>query len=121
MELDEFQEPEYDERCKHPTVEQLFIREATKCLTAKQRAVWEYHNYDRLTQEEIAEKLNKARTTIETQIGQCERAIAKWCKEHKDVYEMLKSQSSPKEVPDRANGVREARDAKHQTPRRETK
>ncbi len=40
---------------KHPSPEQLLMRQALKYLTVKQRQVWEYYNYDRLSQDEIAD------------------------------------------------------------------
>lgn len=80
----------YDEACEHPTTAELFIAMAVKHLTKKQKQVWELHQYDRLTQDEIATKLHKARTTIETQIHQCETRIKKWCLGHMETYELLK-------------------------------
>ncbi len=80
----------YDEACEHPTVEQLFIQMAVKHLTKKQKKVWELHQYDRLTQDEIAKKLGKARTTVLTQIRQAEARIKRWCASHMEVYEVLK-------------------------------
>lgn len=82
----------YDEGCEHPTVPQMFIEMAVKCLTGKQAEVWELHQYDRMTQDEIATKLGKARTTVETQIKQAEHRIKKWCAGHMEVYELLKKQ-----------------------------
>ncbi len=80
----------YDKACEHPTVEQLFIAMAVKHLTKKQKQVWELHQFDRLTQDEIATRLGKARTTVLTQIHQAERRIKKWCANHMKTYEMLK-------------------------------
>ncbi len=81
----------YDKGSEHPTVEQLFIAMAVKHLTKKQKKVWELHQYDRLTQDEIARKLGKARTTVLTQIRQAETRIKKWCAGHMETYELLKS------------------------------
>ena len=80
----------YDAGCEHPTVEQVFILMAVKHLTKKQKQVWEFHQYDRLTQDEIATKLGKARTTILTQIRQAERRIKRWCMDHMETYQLLK-------------------------------
>jgi len=81
---------EYDKSSEHPTVEQMFIRQAIKFLTPKQRAVWEYHNYDRLTQDEIAEKLNITQQVVGKHIKAIEKRIAKWCKSNMGAYELLK-------------------------------
>ena len=81
----------YDSACEHPTVEQLFIAMAVKHLTKKQKQVWELHQFDRLTQDEIATKLGKARTTVLTQIRQAEARIKRWCVAHVKVYEVLKA------------------------------
>lgn len=88
--MDMLVEKIYDEGCEHPTVPQLFIQMAVKHLTKKQMQVWELHQYDRLTQDEIATKLGKARTTIQTQIHQAEKRIKKWCASHMETYYLLK-------------------------------
>lgn len=76
---------------KHPTPEQLLIREATKYLTPKQRKVWELHNYDRLTQEEIAFKLKlKSHSVVSRHIKAAEKRIVKWCKSNMGAYRLLK-------------------------------
>lgn len=87
---------DYDPESEHPSPEELLIREAVKWLTPKQRAVWEYYTYDRFTQDEIAQKLGKKRTTIETQIKQCETRIAKWCRSNMIAYNLLKESMKDK-------------------------
>ena len=82
---------EYDPGAEHPTPEMLLIRQAVKFLTPKQRAVWEYHAYDKLTQDKIAKKLHKDQSTIARTIQAAERRIAKWCKSNMGAYELLKS------------------------------
>jgi len=88
--LDSIPAPEYDPGSEHPTPEQLFMREAAKHLTAKQKIVWEYHNYDRLTQDEIAIKLGISRTGVQHHIRASETRIQKWCEANISVYEMIK-------------------------------
>ena len=83
--------PDNEPELRHPSPEQLMLREAVKRLTPAQKKVWDLHNFDRLTQEEIAKKLGKKRTTIQTQIGQCEKKIAKWVKNNLGAYKLLKS------------------------------
>jgi DNA-directed RNA polymerase specialized sigma24 family protein len=82
--------PEYDPGREHPTPEQLFMQEASKHLTAKQKAIWDYHNFDRLTQDEIAEKMGIRQQTVTGHIRACEARIQKWCEENMSVYEMIK-------------------------------
>lgn len=76
---------------KHPTPEVLLIREAVKYLTKKQRQVWEYHAYDKLTQDEIAKKLKISQPMVAQHVAAAERRIAKWCKSNMGAYELLKS------------------------------
>ena len=75
---------------EHPSVEQMFIRQAIKYLTPKQRAVWEYYNYDQLTQDEIAEKLSITHQGVAKHIKAIEKRISKWCKSNMGAYELLK-------------------------------
>ena len=106
---------------EQPTVEELFIREAMKHLTEKQRKVWEYYIFEKYTQDEIARILGKKRTTIQTQIAQCEKAITKWCKSHQFVYEMLKAEQPVVELDDIPNGQWQADAWSHKTPIRTNK
>lgn len=77
---------------EHPRPEEVMVRQAVRYLTPKQRKVWHLYNYDRLTQDEIAQKLGKKRTTIETQIRQCEARIVKWCKSNMVAYNLIKQE-----------------------------
>jgi RNA polymerase sigma factor (sigma-70 family) len=76
---------------EHPTPEQLLIREAAKYLTKKQKKVWEYANYERMTQDEIAEKLGIDQTTVRDHLQACEKRIAKWVKSNIGAYNLLKT------------------------------
>lgn len=87
---DDLPMPEYDPSSEHPTPEQLFLREAAKHLTPKQRAVWEYHNYDRLTQDEIAKIIGITQVGVQHHIRASEARIAKWCAENQTVYNVIK-------------------------------
>lgn len=77
---------------EHPRPEEVMIRQAVRYLTPTQRKVWHLYNYDRLTQDEIAVKLGKKRTTIQTQIRQCEARITKWCKSNMAAYRVIKQE-----------------------------
>lgn len=83
---------EYDPDSEHPTPEQLLVRQAVKYLTAKQRAVWEYYNYDKLTQDEIAEKLGVTQQAVTKHIQACEKRIAKYCRDNMGAYQLLKGE-----------------------------
>lgn len=91
---DQLPAPEYDPGSEHPTPEQLLVREAAKHLTEKQRVVWELHIYDKLSERKIAARLGKSRTTIATQIRQCEARIEKWCKANMSAYRLIKQEMS---------------------------
>lgn len=82
--------PETDESLTHPTPEQLLIREAVKYLTPKQRKVWEYSNYDKLTQDEIAKKLKITQQAVTKHLQAIEKRIKKWCKSNMTAYKLLK-------------------------------
>ena len=77
---------------EQPRPEEVMIRQAVRYLTPIQRKVWHLYNYDRLTQDEIAIKLGKKRTTIETQIRQCEARIVRWCKSNMAAYNLIKQE-----------------------------
>jgi len=89
--IEQEQIPVFDmgEGSKHPTVEQMFLRQAIKYLTPKQRAIWEYYNYDRLTQDDIAEKLHISQQAVAKHIKAIEKRIAKYCKDNKGAYDVL--------------------------------
>lgn len=84
--------PEYDtSSAEHPTPEQLLLRMAVeRALMNKQRKVWEWHNYDRLTAVEIAKKLKIDPSSAARQIKTIEKQLAKWCTDHKEVYDAIK-------------------------------
>ncbi len=86
-------EQPYDIESERATTEQIMVRQAIKYLTPIQRRVWELYNYDRLTQDEIAKRLGKKRTTIETQIRQCEARIVKWCTANMEAYKLIKKEA----------------------------
>jgi len=91
---DELEAPEYNSSAEHPTPEQMLMRQAVKALTPKQKKVWEMHNYDRLTQDQIATKLGVSQSTIAEHIRAIEKRIAKWCKANMGAYELLKDDYS---------------------------
>jgi predicted DNA-binding protein YlxM (UPF0122 family) len=75
----------------HPKPEESLLRMAIeKTLMNKQRKVWEYYNYDRLTFVEIAKKLKVSKQAIEQQVNTIEKQLTKWVTEHRAVYEALK-------------------------------
>lgn len=76
---------------EHPTSEQLLMRMAVdKALMNKQKKVWDLYNYDRLTHDEIAKKLNITRSAVTQQIKTIERQLKKWVNSHQEVYETMK-------------------------------
>jgi RNA polymerase sigma factor (sigma-70 family) len=87
---DDLPNKEYDDSCEHPTIEQLFMREAYNHLTAKQKKIWEYHIFEKLTQDEIAQKLGITQQTVNAHIRACETRIKKWISENKAAYNLLK-------------------------------
>lgn len=94
---DQLEAPEYDTASEHPTPEQMLIRQAVKFLTPKQKKVWEMHNYDRLTQDEIAQKLGVSQSMVSQYIKACETRIAKWVRSNMGAYELLKTDYGRKE------------------------
>ena len=82
---------EHDSSREHPTPEQLLVREAAKWLTPKQKKVWELHNYDRFTQDEIGKKLGMTHQGVAKHIKAIEARIAKWAKGNMGAYELLKA------------------------------
>lgn len=82
----------YDADSECPKPEQVMMRQAARHLTPKQRVVWDLYNYDKLSQRAIAKKLGKRRTTIQTQIHQCEDRIARWCKANMETYKLIKQE-----------------------------
>lgn len=74
----------------HPTPEQLLIREAAKCLTTKQKTVWELYNFDRYTQDEIAKKLGISQPVVAKHIKSIENRIKRWVKGNLAAYNLIK-------------------------------
>jgi RNA polymerase sigma factor (sigma-70 family) len=96
--LENIPEREYNDNSEHPGVEELFIREAAKHLTAKQRAIWEYHNFDRLTQDEIADRVGIKQSTVNAHIRACEERIKRWCDDNRGVYNVIQEQLKRDEI-----------------------
>jgi DNA-directed RNA polymerase specialized sigma subunit len=90
LDIEQLKSKEYDSNSEHPTPEQLFIREAAKHLTAKQKVIWDYHNFDKLTQDEIAIKVGIAQPVVSRHIKAINKKIQKWCEANMSVYEMIK-------------------------------
>lgn len=84
--------PDENKGQEHPTPEQLMIRQAIKLLTPKQQEVWEMWNFDRMTQDEIAERLGITRDAVKMRISGIEKKIVKYCRQRQEVYELLKEQ-----------------------------
>lgn len=89
---DELISKNYDPGSEQPTVEELFIREAVKHLTSKQKQVWEYHNFDKLTQQEIGNKLGISQQAVMGHLRAINERIKKWCDYHQEVYDIIKDQ-----------------------------
>jgi|ERR1019366_2231838 DNA-directed RNA polymerase specialized sigma24 family protein len=88
--IESLAEKEYDVDSEHPSPEHLLIREAVKALTLQQRRVWDMHNFDRLTQEEIGKKLGISHQGVAKHIKACETRITKWCNANMGAYKLLK-------------------------------
>lgn len=76
----------------HPSPELLLIREAVKRLTKKQQYVWNLWNFDKLTQDEIAPKLNISQQAVSKRIKTIEKRISKWVKSNLGAYKLLKGE-----------------------------
>lgn len=83
--------PDNEPELRHPSPEQLMLREAVRRLTPKQKKVWEMHNFDRMTQAEIGKKLKISQPMVNQHIKACEKKIAKWCKSNMGAYKLLKT------------------------------
>lgn len=76
---------------KYPTAEESMLRLAMeKALMTKQRKVWEWYNYDRLTAVEIAKKLHVDPSSASRQIKTIEKQLQKWCADHMEAYNAIK-------------------------------
>lgn len=84
--------PEENLDLKHPTPEEMLIRQAVKYLTPKQRRVWDLYNYDKWTRDQIGEKLGISHQAVCKHISACEKRIAKWCRSNMGAYKLLKSE-----------------------------
>lgn len=82
--------PDREIELRHPSPEQSLLREAVKRLTPKQRRIWDLHNFDRLTQEEIGKRLKITHQMVAKHIKACEKKITKWIKSNMGAYELLK-------------------------------
>lgn len=85
-------EKQYDSSKEHPKPEEMLLRQAIKFLTPKQRMVWEYWNYDRLTQDAIAKKMKISQPMVVQHIQACEKRITKYCKANMGTFELLKQE-----------------------------
>lgn len=75
---------------KYPNAEEaLFRMGIDRLLTPEQKQIWEYWNYDRLTQEEIASKTHSEQSLIAKKIKTIEKQLTKWCREHLEIYHLL--------------------------------
>jgi RNA polymerase sigma factor (sigma-70 family) len=75
---------------EHPTVEQLLVRMALDHLTPRQREIWDYYSLDRLTQDEIATKLNMKRQAVQQHLTAAARNVSKFVKQNRAAYMLLK-------------------------------
>ena len=86
-----------DNSAMHPSPEQMLLREAVKYLTPKQKRVWELYNFDKLTQDEIAQKLGVRQQTVQESIKAIEARITKWVASNMGAYELLKADYGDRE------------------------
>ena len=82
---------------EQPTPEQFLIREAAKRLTAKQTIIWELHNYEQLSNVDIAHKLSVSPQGIGRHLKAIERKIKKFVKSNLAGYNLLKMETQPNE------------------------
>lgn len=83
-------ENEYDEHSEHPTPSQLLLRLAIEnTLTGKQKRVWSYYNYDRMSLTDIALKLKVSKQAVNQQIKVIENKLKTFCEDHKKVHKLL--------------------------------
>lgn len=75
---------------KHPSIEQLFLKQAVVCLTKRQKLIWEFANYERYTQAEIGKMLGISQPAVHSNMRQIEFKIKKWIKEHQAMYDRIK-------------------------------
>lgn len=89
--LENLKEIEYDSTCEHPTARQLFALEGMKCLTPKQRAIWEYDKFDKLTHQQIADKIGISRPVVSKHLKAATNRMSKWFIAHQQVYNLFKN------------------------------
>lgn len=84
---------EYDsEGDAHPTPQQLLLRMAVdKALNPKQKRIWEYYNYDRLTTVEIGKLVGLDQSTISRNIKVIEKKLSRWCLDHKEFIKTMEA------------------------------
>jgi predicted DNA-binding protein YlxM (UPF0122 family) len=89
--IENIPEREYDkDEAKHPTASQLLLRLAIdNTLTYKQKRVWNYYNYDRMSLTDIGLKMNVSKQAIDQQIKVIENRLKTFCDEHKKVHKIL--------------------------------
>lgn len=92
--IDEEVEKEAEERARHPTPEQFFLEEALKTLSETQLEIWAYHNYDKLNQVEIAEKMKMSQPGVFKALKAIEVKIKKYVKSNLATYKMIKKEMS---------------------------
>ncbi len=90
--VDEDQLREKLNRAKHPTPEQMFIHEAAKTLTQRQKEVWELANYGQLTQNEIGQVLQMTQQRVSKTLRVIENKIKRYVKAHLSVYKLIKAE-----------------------------
>ncbi len=73
-----------------PRALQILMSMAIEQLNAQQKEIWFCHNNERLTQDEIAERLNLKRTTVETMIQRIEKKLEKYIRNNMASYLLLK-------------------------------
>jgi len=84
--------PEYSQQDnEHPTPAQLLFRMAVDhALMRDQKKIWQWHNYDKLTDTEIAKKLKVSRSAITQRLKVIKGLLIKYCREHMETYKVLK-------------------------------
>jgi len=89
MNINDIPEPIQDDN-RHPSLNQIFVKEAIRALTPKQKQVWEYLTYEKMTQDAIAHKLGLSQSVVCRHIKAAKKKMARWFKEHEGMYDLLK-------------------------------
>ena len=87
----------YDPNTEHPSPEQLLLRQAVKLLTPKQKKIWELYNYDRLTQDKIADRLKISQPVVAKHIKAIRGRITRYCTSNKGLIDRLREAVSHEE------------------------